>query len=178
MRIGRRAAEFVIVVGLGLETAAAQQSAPPVLPAIEVSGNASADRLRAQAEALYGQPSQLRRAAVLHEREAAQRNPADPRLVEALDRAARLYAYSGDFLKGRTLMHQAARSALECGSVERAAHAYLDAAFIALQGKEVSVALDLTAKAERLSMSPLLSTAQKVAIVQRIDPAKVKLNTK
>ena len=162
-------AELVIALGAGVSVTSAQaETRPARLPIIQVVGNETADRLRQQAVALYDKPTQLRRAALLHEREAAQRNPADPQLVEALDRAARLHSYKGDHARGRELMQKAARYALERGDVTRAAHAYVDAAFIALRDRDVASSKVLVERAERLASSPLLERAQKDAIARRV----------
>src|SRR5687768_2892646 len=74
-------AEIMLAMGVGMGAVAGQDSRSK-LPALVAIGNETAERLRRQAESLYGEQTQLRRAAQLHEREAAQRNPADPRLVE------------------------------------------------------------------------------------------------
>src|SRR5688500_9753526 len=109
----------------------AQEQIRARLPSIEVLPNPVADRLQTEAEALYSQRGRMRKAATLHVKEAAVRSEADARQVDALVRAAQLYYYAGDALRGRELMEKAARSALQRGDVLRAAHAFLDAAFIA-----------------------------------------------
>jgi hypothetical protein len=170
----RHIAMMVAVVGLTLAAeSVAAQAASTSLAAAET--NKRAEQLRRSAQALYEQPTQLRRAAELHEQEAATRKDTDPQRVDALDLAARLYAYSGDPERGHELMARAARQALKCGDVRRSAHAFIDAAFIALRARDVKLADELTREAELLALSPLLSSAEKVAIVKRIDPARVQL---
>ncbi|MGH7468065.1 MAG: hypothetical protein ACRENP_08765 [Longimicrobiales bacterium] len=139
--------------------------------------NTRADRLKEAAEALYEQPHRLHRAAELHEQEASQRAVSDPQQVEALDRAARLYAYSGDAERAHVLMARAARLALRRGDVARAAHAYVDAAFMALRMRDVRLAQEMTREADLLALSPLLPEVERVAIVRRIDPARAQLGT-
>jgi hypothetical protein len=137
--------------------------------------NPKADRLKQQAEALYGQKSTMRRAASLHEKEAALRSDTDPRRVEALIQAARLYTYAGEAEHGATLMEQAARWSLQRGDISRGAHALLDAAFMVLKTRDVPRAISLTREADLLALSPLLPAADRVAIVKRIDPSRALL---
>jgi hypothetical protein len=162
------------VVLIAVSGAGAQaQQAGQVQPTADV--NVRADKFKQSAEALYGEPRRLRRAAELHEQEAALRSAADPLQVEALDRAARLYTYVGEPDKGHVLMEKAARLALRRGDVVRAAHAFIDAAFMALRIQDVKLANTLTKEADLLAMSPLLPPADKLATVKRIDPARAQL---
>jgi hypothetical protein len=169
--MGLVSAVFLLVTGVagvsGQEVMALRTAQPPV--------NVRAERLREAAEALYEQPHRFQRAAELHEREAAQRSSDDPRLVEALDRAARLYVYAGVADRAQLLMAQAARQALRRGDVARAAHAYVDAAFIALRMRDLRLANAMTKEADLLVLSPLLTEADRQAIVKRIDPARAQL---
>ncbi|MGH7472020.1 MAG: hypothetical protein ACRENP_29055 [Longimicrobiales bacterium] len=142
----------------------------------EPQTNMRAEQLKQQAERFYDQLPDLRRAAELHEREAAQRTADDPRQVAALDRAARLYEYAGDVERGRTLMERAARMALKRGDVGRAAHAFIDAAFMALREGDRRLAGDLTREADLLTRSPVLPAAEKAAIIRRIDPTRAQLS--
>src|SRR5688500_18875052 len=93
---------------------------------------AQADQLRAKAEALYSQPDKAKQAARLHEREASWRSEQDPQAIDALQRAAQFYSTAGDARKARALMQKVGDLALQRGDVLRAAHAFLDAAVIAL----------------------------------------------
>ena len=153
----------------------AQQTIRAKLPSIEVVANPEADRLKAEAQALYEQQGKLRKAAALHVKEAAKRTAADPALSDALDRAGRLYAYTGDAVRGQMLMVKAARAALGRGDVLRGAHRLLDAAFIALQARDSEAALELTTEAQLLSLSPLIGSSDRVAILRRIDPERAAL---
>src|SRR5262245_20982683 len=137
--------------------------------------NGRADRIKKEAEALYSQPSRFYRAAELHEQEAATRAVTDPLRVEALANAARLYTYSGQVEKGRTLMTKAARQALGRGDVARAAHAFIDTAFMAMREGDRQLVDELTHEAAMLALSPLLSVDDRVAIQRRIDPSRAQL---
>ena len=169
----RRVLAIELLLGLTLSGASlqAQVIRSAIAPVAEVPNPAAKD-LRARAEALYAFPARLREAAQLHEKEAALRSAADPEGVVALEQAARFYAYTGDPARGRVLMQRAAERALRGGEVLRAAHAYLDAAFIALREKDVERALEYTTEADLLSRSPHLLEADRVGIVRRIDPAR------
>src|SRR5688572_21709400 len=134
-----------------------------------------ANQLRASAEALYSQPKKAREAASLHEREATARAESDPLVVDALQRAAQLHAFAGDRVRARTVMRRAAEHALRQGDVLKSAHAYLDAAFFALEDGDVGRAFGLAKQADLLALSPLISTADRLAIVRRIDPARAQL---
>jgi hypothetical protein len=165
----------VVAAGALSATANAQEARQKFAGTSVATSNPKADEIRAKAESYYTKRSTMRKAASLHEKEAALRVEADPRSVEALDRAARLYAYTGDQVKGTTVMEKAARLALRRGDVGRAAHAMVDAAFMALQGRDLERAVKLTNEADLLALSPLLSATEKVAIVRRIDPARASL---
>jgi hypothetical protein len=161
-------ASLVLVLAGGVDA----QNSKAMLPSVAVEPNARADQLRRDARNHYDKVSTLRKAATLHEKEAAARVESDPLKFEALDLAARLYAYSGNPAKGTLLMEQAARGALTRGDVKRAAHAYLDAAFMALNVKDSERVSQLVHQADLLALSPLLNEGEKVAIVQRINPAR------
>lgn len=162
----------MLALGLGAGAGSAQEPIRSRLQQVVVVPNAKADALRRQAESLYDQPRRYRRAAGLHEREAQLRSPYDAERIKALAQAARLYSYLGDAARARELMQRSARSALQRGDVTRAAHAFLDAAFLAMRERDLNLGLDLARQAELLSESPLLSEADRNAILRRIDPAR------
>ena len=163
----------ILAVATLVDGAGAQEPIQAKLPGITVEANAKADRLRQAAEALYEQPKAYRRAALLHEKEAATRSALDPLQADALTQSARLYSYSGDIGKSRIVMERSAQSALQRGDVLRAAHTLLDAAFLSLRERDREHTKALTQQAELLSASPLLTAAQRAAILRRIDPARV-----
>jgi hypothetical protein len=166
--------ESVLAAGLVVGSAEAQQIKARV-PVGEPVAAAAADRLKAEAEALYVTPRAYKRAASLHEEEARLRPVSDPRMVEALRQSGRLYTYAGNPAKGRALMQEAAETALRRGDVLLAAHSYLDAAFLALRARDVERALTLAKSADMLSWSPLLEASDRLGIVRRIDPARAQL---
>jgi hypothetical protein len=170
-----RVVSVTIMSGLSAWGASAQQEARLAGGPQALAVNVRAERLKEAAQALYEQPQRLHRAAELHEQEAALRSAVDPLQVEALDRAARLYAYAGEAERAQLLMARAARHALRRGDVARAAHAYVDAAFIALRMRDLRLAQEMTREADLLALSPLLPEAERQAIVKRIDPARAQL---
>jgi hypothetical protein len=163
----------VLALGLGALGGAAQEPIRTLLPQVAELPNLKADALRRQAELLYERPRSYRRAAALHEKEAQLRSVNDTERVNALAQSARLYAYVGDLGQARALMERAARSALQRGDVMRAAHALLDAAFLAIGDRDLNSGYALARQAGLLSQSPLLSEAERNAIVRRIDPAQI-----
>ena len=172
----RRVLAIELLLGLTLSGASVQAQVirSAAAPVTELP-NAVANDLRSRAEALYQNQSRLREAAQLHEKEAAVRSASDPEAVVALEQAARLYAYTGNPARGRVLMQRAAERALRSGEVLRAAHAYIDAAFLALREKDVERAYTYTTQADLLARSPHLLAADRAGIVRRIDPARAQL---
>jgi hypothetical protein len=160
---------------VGTSGVAAQKTQKLRVESVAVVPNEKADQLRAQAEALHGDRKSARKAAAMHEREAQLRSEADPLAIEALDRAAQLYSSAGDHMRAEAAKRAAADRALRQGDVLRSAHAYLDAAFIALDNKDVERALSFARQADLLALSPLLTPSDRVAIVRRIDPARAQL---
>ena len=123
--------------------------------------------VRRKAVALYSTPVRYAEAARLHVREAELRG-GGPLAADALVRAARLREYDGKNADALRLMKQAAAVALDCGDVVQAAHAYVDAAFLAIHGRRVDEAYELARRAQRLSESPLLDAEARDAILRRI----------
>jgi hypothetical protein len=64
-------------------------------------------------------------------------------------------------------MAAAAEQALARGDIEKAAHAYADAAWVARERKNSGQVWTLGRQAEILASSPLLSPMQRVGILQR-----------
>ncbi|HYO47002.1 MAG TPA: hypothetical protein VEY33_09990 [Gemmatimonadota bacterium] len=150
-------ASVVLFLGalLGTETATAQTSPTP-------------EELHAAAERLFPTPSRHAKAAGLLCREADLRSGDDPNGVQALLLCGKLYYYAGELAQSRYALEDAARRALAIGDVVRAAHAFMDASFIAgRQGKSQAVG-ELAGKARMLAGSPLLTPGQRLAIEERV----------
>lgn len=130
---------------------------------------ATADRLHAEAVSLLPQAGEAARTARLLERAAELRPPCDVTATQELTWAARAYHSLGRTEKARSTMLRAAERAVWTGDVVAAAHAYLDAAALAIELAERDAAVDAVARAEVLSSSPLLTEVQRRHILSRID---------
>jgi hypothetical protein len=152
---------------------AAQVQARYVYGVAERDVEMRADALHERAAALFTRPDRYTEAAVLLARAAHLRSPADPTAVSEFVVAAKLYAYADQVGIARTTMEIAAERALAHGEVARAAHVYLDAAFLAIRLKQWQRVRDLSARAERLAASPHLEAADRTGILMRINPARL-----
>jgi hypothetical protein len=74
-------------------------------------------------------------------------------------------------------MKLAAGRALEFGDVAGSAHAYVDAAFLAISQKDWTDASNLVARAQQLAEAQHLADAERDDILQRIAPVRVGLRT-
>ncbi len=157
---------LVVAVGLSLPVLAHAQSGV-VVGGSAGGGDENPAVLERQAQALFPVPKKYGEAAKLYVRAAELRLPGDPQRVTDLMMASRLKYYDGD---GRawTLMERAAEEAIAAGDVIGAAHAFVDASFLAQEAGENAVVLDLVERAELLTHSPLLETEQREAILARI----------
>lgn len=137
------------------------------------AGGPDAGELRARAVALFPSPPRYAEAARLLVRASNLRAETDTAAVNDLVLAAKLHAYAGQHGAARSTMERAAERALSSGDVLMAAHAYLDAAFIAIEQKDWERVKSLTSRAERLSGSPQLGAGERVSIIHRINPARL-----
>ncbi|HUF49350.1 MAG TPA: hypothetical protein VMN60_00865 [Longimicrobiales bacterium] len=127
-----------------------------------------ARELRQQAEALFSEPRQWRKAARLLEQSAELREASDAEGYICLLYAGRIQAALGDLNGARQNLEKAAQQALTRGSIVEAAHAYIDAAFVAAEAKQAQTAQQLIERATLLTSSPLLSATQKAGLTSRI----------
>ena len=138
---------------------------------------ARADSLFNQAAAMQERagtpfPLHLRRTAKLYVKSARLRDDSDPRKVESLYRAGAMLV-AVDPALGRKLLVEAAESALTYGDVARAAHLYLDCAWIVHVGLARSLEAQQTAnqcleRAYILAQVPFLSTNERNSIMARV----------
>jgi hypothetical protein len=153
-----------VLAALVLPASAAAQYWLPPLTVV-----AKADSLHTAARILAQTSHRWRDAARLHQQSAALRPLEDPLGFRCLSEAAQLSYAGGDRSGARTDMARAAAQALTRGDLEKAAHAYLDAAWIAQeQGKSRQV-WELGRRAEILAASPLLNDAQRSLLFRRIE---------
>ena len=138
------------------------------------SDPAAASDLHARATALFAQPHRSREAAVLLVQAASLRASQDSTAVRDLLDAGRLFAYAKDYRGARGALEHAAARALDFGLVVTAAHAYVDAAFIAVRQKDVDAMRELTSSAERLANSTHVDANQRREIMMRINPERAR----
>ncbi|HSJ31252.1 MAG TPA: hypothetical protein VK933_07445 [Longimicrobiales bacterium] len=145
-------------------------SAAPVLAdqTAEVPDPERAAQLHAQAEALFSQPKQWKKAVRLLEQSAELRGAEDPEAYDCLVYAGRIRAAIGDFRAARSNMLKAADHAMARGAVIDAANALIDAAHAAVELKDARDARDLVERAELLTASPLLSMEQRARLRARL----------
>lgn len=153
----------VLLATAGLPGAVAAQYRLPTLVS-----SVRADSLHEAAAALVA-AHRWRDAARLHRRSADLRAADDPLGFRCLSEAAALAYATGDRTAARGDMAKAAGQALARGDLRAASLAYLDAAWIAQEQKDPRQVWELGHRAEMLADSPLLSAADREAILRRID---------
>ena len=153
----------VLLATAGLPGAVAAQYRLPTLVS-----SVRADSLHEAAAALVA-AHRWRDAARLHRRSADLRAADDPLGFRCLSEAAALAYATGDRSAARDDMAKAAGQALARGDLRAASLAYLDAAWIAQEQKDPRQVWELGHRAEMLADSPLLSAADREAILRRID---------
>jgi hypothetical protein len=146
------------------DATAAQYRLPTIVSSVK------ADSLREVAVQLVAD-GRWRDASRAYRRSADFRAVEDPVGFQCLTDAAALAYYVGDRSAARTDMARAAERALARGDLKAAALAYLDAAWIAQDQRKPSQVWELGHRAEMLAASPLLSEADRSAILQRIERA-------
>ena len=152
----------VLLATAGLPGAVAAQYRLPTLVSSE-----RADSLHEAAAALVA-AHRWRDAARLHRRSADLRAADDPLGFRCLSEAAALAYATGDRSAARGDMAKAAGQALARGDLRAASLAYLDAAWIAQEQKDPRQVWELGHRAEMLADSPLLSAADREAILRLI----------
>jgi len=161
----RLAVAGVMLATLCLPAAASAQYQLPT-----ITSSAKADSLHEAALALtakhrYGD------AARLHRQAAGLRDPDDPLGFQCLKDAAALVYATGNRSSARADMAAAASQALARGDLRAAADAYLDAAWIAQEQNNRKQVWEYGHRAEMLADAPLIGTADRAAILKRIDRA-------
>jgi hypothetical protein len=170
MRKGTILGGAVAVTVLVAANAAVAQERPTYeLPAIEVE--VLQTDLHQQAIDLYEIPERGGEAADLH-REAAENLPKnDAGQFFGYSRAALLYFYAGELPEARRSMEDAAEVAEATGDVLTAAHAYVDAAFIAIAEDYDGMEREFVADAREVVDSEVLTQAERESVLIRIEGA-------
>jgi tetratricopeptide (TPR) repeat protein len=162
-RAGRIGAAALAIL-LGVATAANAQTNGS-------NGNTTniprAEALEAQAVALYPGLNHAR-VAKLYEQAARLRPDDDPRRVYDLRFAGHMYQRVHKLSASRRNLTLAAETALQYGDLVTAAHAFVDAAWVALEQQDIQAAIRLVQKAECLSHSPLISLVDARALRARL----------
>ena len=147
---------------LGLPSAVSAQHRLPTITTV-----VTADSLHASAITMAQTTRRWRDAASLHRQSAAMRPAADTMGYRCRTLAAHLSFAANDLSSAQGDMEEAAAQALARGDVDKAAHAYADAAWVARERKNPARASELGRQAEVLASSPLLSSARRTAILGR-----------
>ncbi len=169
--LANRLAAGVLFVTLAFPAAApAQYQLPTVISSFK------ADSLH-QAALTLVTAHRYRDAASLHRRSAELRTPEDPLGFQCLTEAAALVYAAGDRSAARGDLTTAADHALARGDLRNAAMAYLDAAWIAQEQRNPRKVWELGHRAEMLAAAPLLGSADRAAIMQRIKRPSLALLT-
>jgi tetratricopeptide (TPR) repeat protein len=166
--LASRTATFVMLLATaGLPSvAAAQYRLPTIISTVK------ADSLHEAAVALAN-AGRYRDAARFYRRSAEFRAAEDSVGSRCLSEAAALAYAAGDRNDARGDLVDAADRSLARGDISEAAQSYLDAAWIAQEQNKPSQVWEFGHRAEILAGSPLLSQAQRGAILRRIEGAPV-----
>jgi tetratricopeptide (TPR) repeat protein len=161
----------VTVAALAATAAPASAETVHIVTAADTPADArlaEARALREQAESLYSEPRQWRKAARLLERSAELRSETDAEAFTCLLAAGRIRAAIGDERGALQALSKAAAHAMARGAVLDAATAYIDAGYVAAKYGRPGDARGMFDRAGLLLESPLLSVAQRDALRQRL----------
>jgi hypothetical protein len=161
----------VVAAAVGVASpvgAQAQSSGRWALVSESSDGTEYADQLHARAAALFDQPTRYREAAALLVEAARVRSMRDAFSVQELITAGRLYAYAGEPGLGREALEGAAVRALGNGQIVEAAHALVDASFLAREEGEPDSVRRLVSRARRLAATEYLDPKVRAGILNRI----------
>lgn len=162
-----RLAGVTAALVLAMPAAGVAQDRPMFeLPALEIS--ALRDEAHVRAEALYEVPERWSEAGELHEEAAEGLPDYDAAQYFGFRRAAILYSYAGAPTRARRAMERAASVAEATGDLVVAAHAWIDAAFLANAEGYPGKRREFVRNAGRLAQSELLSAEQRREIFERI----------
>jgi len=170
MRKGTILSGAVLVASIAAASTLVAQDRPTYeLPAIEVT--VMQTDLHQQAMDLYEIPERWGEAADLH-REAAESLPRnDAGQFFGYSRAALLYFHAGELDDARRSMEDAAEVAEATGDALTAAHAYVDAAFIAIAEDYDGAQREFVADAREIAATEILTEAERQSVLVRIDGA-------
>jgi hypothetical protein len=132
---------------------------------------AAATEMEEQAHDLLLAGRAWERAAGLYIGAAELRGSADPRSADNLRLAGYLQYYRGRAKAAVVSLTQAGEAFLALGDVERAAGAFIDAAWVADEAAMPAEARELSERGRLLTQSPLLEAADRTALTRRLGEA-------
>lgn len=159
---------FTVLIGLAAPAAAQSGPSLELDLAMPLASEATADRLQAEAYALFEDREKWGRAARLLERSAQLREDHDPARAKTYLLAARVYAHSNALDASQRAFEKSAASAEKIGAIVDAALAYADAADIALRRGDAEAANAHIRTSILLSGSPHLDQGERRVIVERL----------
>lgn len=137
------------------------------LPALQVT--ALQDPLHRAAIELYETPARWEEAGALHEQAARQLPKNDAAAYFGFQRAAVLYFHADETARARKAMEDAADVAEATGDILTAAHAWVDAAFLAIAEGYPGKKREYVRAVRELVASELLTNADREVIIARVD---------
>jgi hypothetical protein len=168
MRMKQIGMMMAVLTAISAVPALAVQGSGDVDVAVPSPDTEKAQQLQEQAEALFSQPKQWKKAVRLLEQSADLRGADDAGAYDCLLYAGRIRAAIGDFGGARSSLEKAAEHAMARGAIIDAANAYIDAAHAAVAGKDARGAQQLVDRAALLTDSPMLSAQQKTVLKARL----------
>lgn len=141
------------------------------LPALEVT--ALQDPLHGAAIDLYESPTRWAEAGALHEQAARELPKNDAAAYFGFQRAAVLYFHADETARARKAMEKAADVAEATGDIVTAAHAWIDAAFLAVAEGYSGKKREYVRAVRELVASELLTNADRERIIARVDGSPV-----
>ena len=153
-----------IVTRCAFTTIVVMAAVPKLYAQVQSENQPAAITLEKKADAMLGDRAKWSTLARLFYRAADMRGVNDLRAVDDLILSAGARAAAGDKARAQDTYQQAAEWALAMGDVERAGSSFMTAAVLAVDLKDIPMARLLRERGERLTLSPLLSPAQKTAI--------------
>ncbi|HEX6306541.1 MAG TPA: hypothetical protein VFZ69_00060 [Longimicrobiales bacterium] len=168
-RIGLVAAAAAVLGGAAPAAAVQVGEIAALVPATPPTDPDRAAALRREAQELFSQPKQWKKAVRLLEQSASLRAANDAAAYDCLMYAGRIRAALGDMRNARVDFEKAAAHALARGAVVDAANAYIDAAHTAVALKDGAGARELVDSASLLAASPLLTEMDRNRLRARLD---------
>lgn len=139
----------------------------PARPAAAQEDDARADALTAEAYRITADVETWTDAARLHREAGELRGQGDMRAYVSFLHAARLYYHAGELRDSERMFEAAGERAAGVGDAYNAALAFLSGAAVAEENGRDKQAQELGWRAEELSRSTLLSTAQRGDLLRR-----------